>query len=258
MRAVLTGLLRAIAGGLLCWIFTMPAAAQSAATAPYSIRFVYLVPSDRPVKSAYRDAIALAAWDAQRWLAYALDGPTFDFGMGPVAIVRSEKPARWFSSAEPGAGFGAFYRNTAEELKRLGIARTSDATVRTVVYVDADHVCGQSGAAGGALAVVSANDLRGLVGETIVPACERANPAEVAGRCRWVGGLVHELLHTFGLRHPDRSPACQSPQCRAEALMMQGFMRYPRARLLDEEKEILLRSPFIAPRRIAASDGCEG
>lgn len=257
MRAVPTTLLRTAAGALLCWASATLAAAQSA-TPSYSVRFVYLVPSDRPVKSAYRDAIALAAWDAQRWLAHALDGPTFDFSMGPVAIVRSEKPARWFSSAEPGAGFGAFYRNTAEELRRLEIARTSDATVRTVVYVDADHVCGQSGAAGGALAVVSANDLRGLVGETIVPACERANPAEVAGRCRWVGGLAHELLHTFGLRHPDRSPACQTPQCKAEALMMQGFMRYPRAKLLDEEKEILRKSPFIAQRRIAASDRCDG
>lgn len=258
MRAVLTYLLRGAAGSLLCWIVAMPAAAEPTAAPVYSVRFVYLVPSDRSVKSAYRDAIALAAWDAQRWLAHALDGATFDFGMGPVAIVRSEKPARWFSSAEPGAGFGAFYRNTAEELRRLGIARTSDATVRTVVYVDADHACGQSGAAGGALAVVSANDLRGLVGEKIIPACERANPAEVAGRCRWVGGLAHELLHTFGLRHPDRSPACQSPQCKAEALMMQGFMRYPRAKLLDEEKEILLKSPFIAQRRIAASDSCDG
>lgn len=258
MRAVLTRLLRGGAGLLLCWAFTLPAAAQSAVTPSYSVRFIYLVPSDRSVKSAYRNAIALAAWDAQRWLAHALDGATFDFSMEPVAVIRSEKPARWFSAAEPGTGFDAFYRNTAEELKRLGIARTGDATIRTVVYVDADHVCGQSGAAGGALAVVSANDLRGLVGETIVPACERANPAEVAGRCRWVGGLVHELLHTFGLRHPDRSPACQTPQCRAEALMMQGFVRYPRAKLLDEEKEILLKSRFIAPRRIAASDGCDG
>lgn len=218
------------------------------ATDSGEVRFLYLVPSDRAASTSYPERIIFAARHFQSWLGERLGGSTFRLSNPIVRTVRSDKPSRWFSSNERYTGYDAFYRNTLDELSRLDVAKLNDPQVRYVVYVDADHTCGQSGAGGSGLAVVSANDLRGLSGEKIVPACEKANGAEIPGRCRWIGGIGHELLHTLGLLHPDRSAACQTAQCRSEALMMHGYVTYPKALLLDEEKSALGRSPFVRPR----------
>lgn len=218
--------------------------------------FIYLVPSDRSASETYPTKITFAAKHFQAWLGQKLGGNTFRLSYPVVRVVRSDKPAKWFSSVERYSGFNAFYRNTLDELTRLGAAKLNDPQARFIVYVDADHACGQSGAGGNGLAVVSANDLRGLSGEKIVPACDRANGAEVAGRCRWIGGMGHELLHTLGLIHPDRSPACQTSQCRSEALMMQGYITYPKAILLEEEGSLLNRSTFVNARRTDSPIDC--
>lgn len=222
------------------------AAAQADANASGEVIFIYLVPSDHSVSKTYSKKIEFSARHFQSWLRQKMNGKTFRMSKPAVLTVRSDKPAKWFSSTERHTGYNAFYRNTLEELMRLSVAKLNDPKARYMVYVDADHACGQSGAGGSGLAVVSANDLRGLSGEKIVPACVKANAAEVAGRCRWIGGMGHELLHTLGLIHPDRSPACQTAQCRSEALMMHGYMTYPKAVLLDEDSLILNRSPFVA------------
>jgi len=229
-----------------------------AAPATAEVRFVYLVPSDRPVSAVYPERILFAARHVQSWLTLKLDGRTFRLANSPVRIVRSDKPARWFGSTEGTAGFNGFYRKTLDELGRLGAGRLNDPEARTVVYVDADHACGQSGAGGNGVAIVSANDLRGISGEPIVPACSQANTAEIAGRCRWIGGMAHELLHTMGLIHPDRSPACQSPQCRSSALMMHGYITYPNATLLADDIAILNRTPFISAQSVGRLANCTG
>ena len=61
---------------------------------------------------------------------------------------------------------------------------------------------------------------------------------------RWIGGLGHELGHAFGLPHP---PGCDegSPTCDRDALMSDGYTSYPNTYLRDDEKAILLASPFI-------------
>jgi len=220
------------------------------------VSFIYLVPSDRSVSKAYPERISFAARHFQSWLGQRLNGKTFRLANPTVRIVQSDKAAKWFSSVERHTGYNAFYRNTLEELMRLGVAELNDPKTRYMVYVDADHACGQSGAGGGGLAVVSANDLRGLSGETIVPACEKANGAEIAGRCRWIGGMGHEMLHTLGLIHPDRSPACQTAQCRSEALMLHGYVKYPNAALLEEESLSLNRSPFVQEQRTENPPDC--
>ena len=218
--------------------------------------FIYLVPSDRSASDTYPPKIAFAAKHFQWWLGQKLGGNTFRLSYPIVRVVRSDKPTKWFSSVERYSGYSAFYRNTLDELTRLGAAKLNDPKARFMVYVDADHACGQSGAGGNGVAVVSANDLRGLSGEKIVPACDRANGAEIAGRCRWIGGMGHELLHTLGLIHPDHSPACQTSQCRSEALMMQGYITYPKAILLEEEASLLNRSPFVSARRTDSPVDC--
>ena len=63
---------------------------------------------------------------------------------------------------------------------------------------------------------------------------------------RLIGGLGHELGHAFGLPHP---PGCDagSPACPTQALMWLGYITYPNAFLLPEDKSTLLASQFIAP-----------
>jgi hypothetical protein len=61
---------------------------------------------------------------------------------------------------------------------------------------------------------------------------------------RYIGGLGHELGHTFGLPHP---PGCDDglPTCDENALMWAGYVSYPDTYLRDDEKQMLLKSPYF-------------
>jgi hypothetical protein len=217
---------------------TGAAASEANNGSSQDVVFIYLVPSDRSPSDTYPAKITFAAKHFQSWLGQKLGGNTFRLRYPVVRVIHSDKPANWFSSVERYNGYSAFYRNTVDELTRLGAAKLNDPQARFMVYVDADHACGQSGAGGNGVAVVSANG------------------AEIAGRCRWIGGMGHELLHTLGLIHPNHSPACQTSQCRSEALMMQGYITYPRAILLEEEGSLLNRSLFVSARHTDSPIDC--
>jgi hypothetical protein len=245
------GLIRC--GAILAAIFLTAAPAARGAEAAPHVRFVYLVPHDRQSLPRYEQAIAAAARDIQRWLAQQT-GMTFARDTSEVSIVRGRHPAAWYASAAtPGRQAIAFYDNVVTELKQAQELRFNDPARRTVVYVDADLACGQSGAGGNGIAVMPANDLRGLAGAPIVPACGAPTAAERGGRCRWVGGSAHELLHTLGLGHSDQFDDCKTPACRQEALMMYGYTAYPNARLLEPEIARLRNSVFMRGHATAAS-----
>jgi hypothetical protein len=115
-----------------------------------------------------------------------------------------------------------------------------------VFYIDSDPACGQVTGATSGVAVLPANDLRGLAGEPNIPPCPDDLP-DTAGVCRWVGGLGHELGHALGLPHPA---ACEDSDpttiCPSDALLWLGYITYPNTYLLDEDKAILRSSPFLA------------
>jgi len=67
----------------------------------------------------------------------------------------------------------------------------------------------------------------------------------MGGVCRWVGGLGHELGHTFDLAHPIPCPGGSADG----ALMCLGYITYPDTYLLPEDKEILEASPFFVRLR---------
>jgi hypothetical protein len=96
--------------------------------------------------------------------------------------------------------------------------------------------------------VLPANDLRGLVGEPNQPPCPD-DPPDRNTRCRWVGGLGHELGHAFGLPHPL---GCDTPDrdtpCDSSALMWLGYIPYPDAHLTRADQALLAQSAFFAPR----------
>jgi hypothetical protein len=216
------------------------------------VQFIYLVPHDRQPKPAYQRAVENSALNIQQWLAEKLDGYSFDLDTPAVAIFQSSHDAAWFADNESNTARSiAFYSNAATELRQAKRLQFNDPMVRYVVYVDADLRCGQSGAGGNGVAIMSANDLRGLSGEPIVPACGTMSAAERGGKCRWIGGSAHEMLHTFGLGHSDKFDECKDAKCQQDALMMFGYTIYPNARLLDQEMQKIRNSGFVRRQAIA-------
>jgi hypothetical protein len=69
-------------------------------------------------------------------------------------------------------------------------------------------------------------------------------PPDTWGRCRWVGGLGHELGHAFFLPHP---PGCDDglPECDETALLWVGYATYPDAHLTKADIATLTTSPFF-------------
>ena len=69
----------------------------------------------------------------------------------------------------------------------------------------------------------------------------------------WNGGLGHELGHTLGLPRP---PGCgeELPTCDLWALMGSGYEKYPDTYLRADNKEVLIRSPFIVREPASALD----
>jgi hypothetical protein len=107
--------------------------------------------------------------------------------------------------------------------------------------VDADRVCIQTTGGAQGVAVLPANDLRGLVGEPTPPVCEGELQYAVS---RYIGGSGHELGHAFGLDHP---PGCDAnpPSGDTQALMCPGYLDYPKTHLTQQDIEQLRQSVFF-------------
>jgi hypothetical protein len=152
--------------------------------------------------------------------------------------------------------FEFFFRAVGDGFEATG-GGFNDPDAVWVYYIDADPACGQGIGGASGVALLSANDLRGLVGEPNVPPCI-GDPPDTSGVCRWIGGLGHELGHALGLPHP---PGCEQGTCSAEAffsLMFFGYTVYPDTHFLDEDKERLEASPFFEERKIRRRTNCLG
>jgi hypothetical protein len=146
----------------------------------------------------------------------------------------------------------SFFPSCGRRLRRF-----NDPEDVWVFYIDADPACGQGVGGTSGVALLPANDLRGLVGEPNVPPCPGDSP-DTGGVCRWIGGLGHELGHAFGLPHP---PGCDQGMCDEEAylsLMYVGYVFYPDTYFLEEDKTRLEASPFFEQRKIRHRTDCLG
>ena len=194
---------------------------QDAKRAPGPVvRVVYLVPADRVVRQDYVESLTAAIGHLQIWYRNAMgDGTTFSLHKPVVEVIQTSEVTSWYSTNPAGDSIVWFFNNVVTDAFELTGGAFFDPNNIWVFYVDSDPACGQLVGATSGVAVLPANDLRGLAGEANVPPCA-GQPPDTAGVCRWVGGLGHELGHALGLPHP---PACADSDpntiCPSNALM---------------------------------------
>ena len=214
------------------------------------VHAVYLVPADRTFREDYRAGVEMAALDMQAFYQAQLQfGRTFRLDPNGVMVLHSTHEAAWFSTnvGPGGSNFNTFYANVRADVEAiLGRPPGSLHAGPDVwaLHVDARHACGQCGGCGGNRVIVGGrNDLRGLVGESFEPVCP--TDRDTSTRCRFVGGLGHELGHAFGLPHPT---GCDEglATCDWNAMMWAGYAGYPTTYLRADEKSSLLATNYIA------------
>lgn len=216
-------------------LFAMWSAAPAAEAIP-DVRTIYLVPSDRPVRQDYENAVADAVQAMQVWYADQLSGRTFTLHQPIVETLVIPHSAAFFP-AHPTREFPLwFFDNAVTD----GFAATgggfNDPNHIFVFYIDSEPAPGQLVGATSGVALLPAHDLLGLTGQPV--------PGDDAGVGRYIGGLGHELGHALGLPHP---PGCEAglSTCEQGALMWLGFRSWPDTFLLPLEKTTLQASGFI-------------
>ena len=225
-------------------------------TTAQQIRFVYLVPSDKNIRDDYKAAIADAALHLQDFYQNEL-GSNYAYSLHTpiVEVYQTSNTSSWYSThstqpsnEEPHPEYW-FNGNLLNDGFGLSGGRYNDPNNRWIYYIDADPACGQVIGGGSGVATLSANDLRGLVGEINIPRCLTTEQPDKGGKYRWIGGLGHELGHALGLPHP---PGCDQGNCTGgtyafNSLMYVGYAYYPNTYFLPEDKQTLLNTGFFTP-----------
>jgi len=215
-------------------------------------RFVYLYPTDRPFRSDYFQAVQNSLLTLRNWYRSELGqySPTLPQSPMPlVQVLALNNPASFYGTNNPGgAAYLYFWNNVLQEvMPRVG-AQFNDPANAWVFFVDAPAGCGQlSGGGTSGIAVMSHNDLRGLLGHVFLECDGTPNPGLTYTPQRWIGGQGHELGHAYGLPHP---PGCDDglPSCDYNALMWAGFYTgFPQTTYLRADNiSTLLSGTYVA------------
>lgn len=212
------------------------------------VRVVYLVPSDKPRRPDYEASVANMILSLQGFYQNEVgNGNRFSLHSPTVEFYQTSHNSAWYSTNPIGSQGSRFFENTLSDGFALSGGGYNDPNNRWLFYIDADPACGQWMGGGSGIAVMSANDLRGLAGEQYVITCQ-SSPPDQAPVGRWIGGAGHELGHAFGLPHP---PGCDQGNCAGgsfsmNSLMWLGFRIYPNTYFLAAEKQALLATGFFS------------
>ena len=207
---------------------------------------IYLVPSDKSPRADYQNAIANAISDLQGFYWNQMgSGYAFSLHAPIVEVYQTPHPAAFYSTGNNSRP-GGFYENVLNDGFALTGGGFDDPNNRWIFYIDADLVCGQYTGGTNGIALLPANDLRGLTNQSTIPVCPSDHPSMLSVN-RWIGGLGHELGHALGLPHP---PGCDNGNCAGgqyayNSLMYIGYLYYPNTYLLDENKALLLAGGFF-------------
>jgi hypothetical protein len=217
--------------------------ADIAAQAAAEVRMVYLVPSDRSVNYNYRFGMEKAVREMQTGYYDRIgQGKAYRMHAPRVEVLHTPNPVVWYTTNAPGTYGSRFWEGVLADGFALTGGGFNDPSNRWIFYIDADQLCNQAVGGTSGVALLPANDLRGLTCGTNIPPC--GGPPDNGGLCRWVGGFAHEMGHAFLLPHPPGCPlACSCPApdtgC-AKALMWLGYAVYPDAYFLASDVTSLL------------------
>src|SRR3954451_16503386 len=205
------------------------------------VHIIYLVPADKALNLKYVEHLRRAVRNVRSWYEDQLDRRTFVTDKPTVSVIHLSQPGFAYNAPNQTLQF-SFFNNVIHEAFALTGAVFDDPNNRWIFYIDADPACGQDTGATFGVALLPANDFRGLSGEQNIPPCPGQLPDNnPVGR--WVGGLAHLMGRAFGLDFP---PGCvdgdPNTACQENALMWTGYVRFPNTFLLPLDKEVLAQS----------------
>jgi hypothetical protein len=182
-----------------------------------TIRVFYLHPADVPFEQRYPDGIGNVMLEAQAFFQEQL-GKTFRLNDPIVEVVQGEQERSWYENT-PNGGDKYWWSATNAQQE---IARRFDLTIPDPRWIVVSEVSAEGeGAGGGALG-----------GWVLLPGHDADGGAGYpADKARWVGGMVHELGHAFGL--PDS--VSTDGTC-----MSASFYGFPDCNFTQSQKDTML------------------
>ena len=202
-----------------------------------SVRVIYAAPSDREFRADMSEFIANAMVDLQSWYRRELGGLTFSIYEATPEECRMSEPADYYVR-------GNAWEKVMEGLQPCAPVQHDSPDFIWVVFPIVREPCDEPqelGAGGAGLTIMPVNNGAPVLGE-VQDECGEGSYFITLGSK--IGGPGHELGHTLGLPHP---PGCDAglPTCDYGALMGSGNYSYPETYLRADDKEVLIRSPFI-------------
>lgn len=147
------------------------AEAQSEASSR-QVRVVYLVPSDKAARDDYRGALGNAILSVQHFYQQQLgNGVTFSTHRPLVEVHSLSRSSAFYGSL---TGPNAFFTTVLNDGFAVSGGRFDDPNFRWLYYIDADEACNQPVGALRGVALMPANDLRGLTGQPWINRCTGA------------------------------------------------------------------------------------
>ena len=225
-----------------------------------NVRVLYAVPADREFVPRFEEFVRDSMLDVQSWWGDQLGGLSFLMHDRAPQRCRLARDADYYSRWA--------WERVTEDLQACAAVQHGDEDHDWIVFVDVDPACAPDGTVGNyedgydqlyrggdGLAIMNYSSQDAgfenmLMGKewTWTDCDEGPFLGTVAGT---VSGMAHEIGHTFGLPHP---PGCDDglPTCDFDALMHLGTI--PDTYLRPDEKELLIRSPFMNSQRAIAAD----
>jgi hypothetical protein len=182
-----------------------------------TMRVFYLRPSDVAVDQRYPDGIGKVMVDAQTFFQQQL-GKTFRLNNPIVEVIVGEHVRSWYeTTANGGDKYWWSAANAQQEIARRLNLTIPDPRWMVVSEVSAEGD-GAGGGATGGWVLLCGHDADGGAGYP-------------TNKARWVGGMVHELGHAFGL--PDSTST--DGTC-----MSASFYGWPNCTFTQSQKDAML------------------